>query len=125
MRAASARALAHGMPDRPVLPGVTLRALLAWALGSGVPLAGLCAVAIVDLAGEEFAEDELAVSALGLGGVAVLVGAAVTWQAARAVADPVRSVRDALRRVESGDLETRVRCSTAATSACCRRASTG
>ena len=29
------------MPEKPVLPGVTTRALLAWALGSGVPLAGL------------------------------------------------------------------------------------
>ena len=40
MRATSARALAFGVPDRRVLPGVTTRALLAWALGSGVPLAG-------------------------------------------------------------------------------------
>jgi adenylate cyclase len=108
MRSPSARALAHGMPDRPVLPGVTPRALLAWALGSGVPLAGLCAVAIVDLAGQDLGEHELAITALGLGGVAVVVGIAITWQAARAVADPVHSVRDALRRVESGDLETQV-----------------
>ncbi len=42
MRATSARALAFGVPDRRVGPGVTTRALLAWALGSGVPLAGLC-----------------------------------------------------------------------------------
>ena len=108
MRPASARALAHGMPDGPVLPGVTPRALLAWALGSGVPLVGLCAVAIVDLAGEDLGEHELAVTALGLGGVAVVVGVIVTWQAAKAVADPVHSVRDALSRVEDGDLETQV-----------------
>ncbi|MGH2969260.1 MAG: adenylate/guanylate cyclase domain-containing protein, partial [Solirubrobacteraceae bacterium] len=108
MRAASARALAHGMPEKPVLPGVTPRALLAWALGSGVPLVGLCAVAIVDLAGEDLGEHELAITALVLGAVAVIVGVTVTWQAARAVADPVRSVGDALRRVESGDLETQV-----------------
>ena len=75
MRAASARALAHGMPEAPELPGVATRALLAWALGSGVPL---------------------------------VVGAIITWQAARAVADPVLSVRDALARVEAGDLDARV-----------------
>jgi adenylate cyclase len=108
MRAASARALARGMPERPVLPGVTPRALLAWALGSGVPLVGLCAVAIVDLAGEDLGEHELAITALVLGGVAVLVGITVTWQAAKAVADPVHSVRDALRRVEAGDLDTSI-----------------
>jgi adenylate cyclase len=108
MRSASARALAHGMPERPVLPGVTPRAMLAWALGSGVPLVGLCAVAIVDLAGGDLGDHQLAVTALVLGAVAVFVGVIVTWQAAKAVADPVHSVRDALRRVEDGDIETQV-----------------
>jgi adenylate cyclase len=108
MRAASARALAHGMPDKPVLPGVTTRAMLAWTLGSGVPLAGLCAVAIVDLAGTDLKPDEVAITALALAGVAIVMGVWITWQAARAIADPVRSVRDALRRVEAGDLDREV-----------------
>jgi len=108
MRAASARALAHGVPESPVLPGVTTRALLAWAIGSGVPLVGLCAVAIVALAGADLGKQELALSALVLGGVALVVGAIITWQAARAIADPVSSVRDALGRVEAGDLDARV-----------------
>jgi adenylate cyclase len=107
MRAASARALQHGIPERPVLPGVTPRALLAWALGSGVPLVGICAVAVVDLAGERIG-DEMAITALVLGAVAVLVGATITWQAARAVADPVRSMRGGVERVESGDLDVEV-----------------
>jgi len=108
MRAASARALASGVPETPVLPGVTTRALLAWALGSGVPLVGLCAVALVALVGADVGRGELAVTALVLGAVALLVGALITWQAARAVADPVRSVRDAVARVEAGELDTRV-----------------
>jgi adenylate cyclase len=108
MRAVSARALAHGVPETPVGPGVTTRALLAWALGSGVPLAGLCAVAIVALASDRVDEQEVALSALALGGVALVVGALITWQAARAVADPVRSVRDAQRSVEAGDLDSSV-----------------
>jgi adenylate cyclase len=108
MRAASARALASGVPEEPVLPGVTTRALLAWALGSGVPMVGLCAVALVALAGGDIGEQRLALSALALGAVALIVGALITWQAARAVADPVRSVRDALRRVEGGDLDASV-----------------
>jgi adenylate cyclase len=108
MRAASARALAERMPDRPVAPGVRARALLAWALGSGVPLAGVCAVAIVSLAGEDLGEDELAVAALVLAGVAVATGLLITWQAANAIADPVRSVRDAMARVRKGDFDARV-----------------
>ncbi|HET8950802.1 MAG TPA: adenylate/guanylate cyclase domain-containing protein, partial [Solirubrobacteraceae bacterium] len=51
---------------------------------------------------------ELAITALVLAGVALLVGSLITWQAARAIADPVRSVRDAVRRVEDGDLDVRV-----------------
>jgi adenylate cyclase len=109
MRAASARALANGMPEGRVLPGVTARALLAWALGSGVPLAGLCAIAIVDLAGGGLGDHGLATTALVLGSVAIVLGVTITWQAARAVADPVRSLRDALATVEAGAYETRVR----------------
>jgi adenylate cyclase len=107
-RATSARALASGVPEKAVGPGVTTRALLAWALGSGVPLAGLLAVALVALAGADVGRRELAVTALVLGGVALLVGVLITWQASRAVADPVRSVRDALAHVEAGDLDARV-----------------
>jgi adenylate cyclase len=96
------------MPDGLELPGVASRALLAWALGSGVPLVGLCAVAIVALAGDGLGEQEVALTALVLGAVALVVGVVITWQAARAVADPVLSVRDALAHVEAGDLDARV-----------------
>ena len=43
-----------------------------------------------------------------LGGVALLVGFQVTYIAARAVADPVRSVREGLARIERGDLQAAV-----------------
>src|SRR3954452_14242409 len=81
MRAASARALAHGVPERPVLPGVTARAMLAWALGSGIPLVGLCAIAVVPLTGGDVGEQQLAIPALALGSVAIVVGIVITWQA--------------------------------------------
>ncbi|MEA2478396.1 MAG: adenylate cyclase [Thermoleophilaceae bacterium] len=109
-RAAFARGLEYGVPDRPVLPGVKLRALLAWALGSGVPLLGLTLVAVVDLlAGRHVGEHQLATTALGLSGVSLIVGLLVTWQAARHTAAPVLSVRDALHRVEEGDFDAHVR----------------
>jgi adenylate cyclase len=107
-RPASARALAHGAPERPLLPGVKTRAMLAWALGGGVPMLGIMLVAIVDLGGRDLAENEMAVVALGLSGVSLLVGMLVTWQAARSTADPVLSVRSALHEVEGGDFDTEV-----------------
>jgi adenylate cyclase len=102
------RALSHGVPERPVHPGVTTRALLAWALGSGVPLLGLTLVAILELAGRDVGKNELAVTSLALGAVSLSVGLFVTWQAARSIADPVMSVRAAQRKVERGDLDAEV-----------------
>jgi adenylate cyclase len=107
-RPVMARALASGVPDRPVMPGVTTRALLAWALGSAVPVVGLLLVAVASLSGREVDEHDLAVTALGLGGVALATGLLVTYQASRAVSAPVVTVRAALRRVEAGDFDEEV-----------------
>jgi adenylate cyclase len=102
------RALQSGAPERPVMPGVMTRALLAWALGSAVPVVGLLLVAIASVAGRDVNEHELAVTALGLGAVALGTGLIVTWQAARAVSAPVVAVRDALSRVEAGNYDEEV-----------------
>ena len=108
LRPASARALAKGAPPRPVLPGVQTRAMLAWALGGGVPMLGLVLVAIVDLAGDSLGHHELAVTALALSTVSLAVGFGITWQAGKSTADPIVSVREALREVERGDFDTSV-----------------
>ncbi|HEV2819060.1 MAG TPA: hypothetical protein VGW11_00995 [Solirubrobacteraceae bacterium] len=44
-------ALTQGAPRRPGLPGIVARSMLAWALGTGVPVLGV--TAIVEAAGEE------------------------------------------------------------------------
>ena len=107
-RPVAARALAAGSPSRPALPGVTTRATLGWALGSGLPLVGLLSVAIAVLLGRDLTDDEMALAILGLTGLGLLVGFLITWLTARSVAGPVISVRRALARVEEGDLETEV-----------------
>ena len=107
-RPVTARALASGVPERPVLPGVTTRALFAWAVGSAVPILGLLLVAIASLSGRDVTERDVALTMLALGGLALATGMLVTWQAARAVKAPVVAVRDALRRVEAGDYDQEV-----------------
>jgi adenylate cyclase len=88
--------------------GITPRTMLAWALGTAVPLLGLVITALSALVVSGMSLTQLAVTILVLGGVALLVGFQITYIAARAVADPVRAVRDGLARIERGDLRASV-----------------
>jgi adenylate cyclase len=88
--------------------GITPRTVLAWALGTAVPLLGLVITALSALVVTGMSLTQLAVTILVLGGVGLLVGFQVTYIAARAVADPVRSVREGLARIERGDLQASV-----------------
>jgi adenylate cyclase len=107
LRPVAAVALSHDPPDRPLVPGVTARSLLAWTLGSAVPVGGLVVVAIFTLAGRKVSPDRLAVTILGLGGVTLAVGLLTTILAARATTVAVQAVRSALTQVEAGDLAVR------------------
>src|SRR5215218_286715 len=103
-----ARALGGRPPSRTVVPGVAARLTMTWVLVSGVPLVGIAAMAIADLSGVRLDEPTPALATLLLALVALLVGLVANTMAARSVADPVRAVRDAMGRVEGGELSTRV-----------------
>ena len=105
MRAATARALAAGPPRRPYVPGMIARSMLAWSLGTGVPVVGMLLIGAYAVVDDEVSRDQLSIVILGLGGCALVVGLLLTLVAARAVADPVMSVRDAVASVEQGDLD--------------------
>ena len=105
MRAATARALAAGPPRRPYVPGMIARSMLAWSLGTGVPVLGMLLIGAYAVVDDEVSRDQLSIVILGLGGCALVVGLLLTLVAARAVADPVMSVRDAVASVEKGDLD--------------------
>lgn len=105
-RTIAARALRSGVPARPVLPGVTARAIAAWALGSGVAMLGVTLAGLTALAGSNADRDQLAITMLALGCVALVFGLLLVLLYARGTAAPVDSVRTALARVEEGDLDT-------------------
>lgn len=108
-RSVAARALAAGVPQRPVLPGITTHALLAWTLGTGAPLVGIMLIAFGELTGfADVTDTEISVALLGLGAATIGAGLIVVFLSARSVADPVLIVRDAMKRVEQGDLDARV-----------------
>jgi adenylate cyclase len=108
LRPLTARALAERLPPKPVAPGVRDRLLFAWALGTGAPILGVLVVGIVGLTKSGVDTSYVAAACLFLSAVALAVGLLVTLFAARAIADPVTSVRAGLERVERGDLDAHV-----------------
>ncbi len=93
-----AQALRHAeLPEtrRDVGP----RLMLAWLLGSGIPLVAISLGSYI--APGPLDEDRLA----WVGAVALCAGAAVMLLAARSVQRPIVRIRDGLRRVEEGDLD--------------------
>jgi adenylate cyclase len=108
LRPITARALAVRVPRTPVAPGVRVRLLFAWALGTGAPLLGVLVVGVVGLTKSGVDTQYVAAAALFLGVVSMAVGLLATLFVAHAIADPVTSVRTALERVERGDLEVNV-----------------
>ena len=108
LRPAAARALAVGAPERLAVPGVASRAVLAWALGTGVPVTGLVLIGAAELVNGTASHATLAVAMIVLGAISLTVGLLAVGLAARATADPVDAVRRGLRRVQEGDLDAAV-----------------
>jgi adenylate cyclase len=108
LRPAAARALASGVGDRKLAPGIKSRILLPWAAGTAVPVLGLVTIGISALAEHDFAYDELATIMLVVGAVAIVFGALSLFMASRAIADPIVAMRKAVREVEEGDLDVHV-----------------
>lgn len=92
-------------PRRRRIAGVTGWTLLAWVLGSGVPVAGLMIVAVFALVRQDISPDRLAVTILALGAVTLVFGFLLTVNATVA---PIRAVRAWLAGVDRGELDTRV-----------------
>ena len=108
LRPVTAQALTGASGRRPVAAGIKGRLVLAWATATGTSLLGLALVGVDAATRTDLTKGRIAVSVLVLAGLGLFVGLYATVIAARSVADPVRSVRDALARVEQGDLEVAV-----------------
>lgn len=104
LRPAAALVLGAERPKRLRLPGVTTRVMLAWTLGTAIPVFGLICVAIAALAAPDINVSQLAITILGVGGAALIAGVYVLYMATKAIADPIRAVRTGMAQVERGDL---------------------
>ncbi|WP_050897372.1 adenylate/guanylate cyclase domain-containing protein [Patulibacter medicamentivorans] len=109
LRPAVLLAMEGGRIDRALLLSGTRRQLLGWVTATGGPLIGAVTIGLFVLLGIGDGSRErmgVALVVLGLGGL--VAGATLQVLSARALADPVRTVRDAVDRVRQGDLEVRI-----------------
>lgn len=107
-RALAARALADEPPREVRVLGVRVRALLVWAIGTGIPIAGTLLIGSFALGLDDIDKTELARAVVVLSAVALGVGLLATSIFSRSLSDPLTALRAALRRVEDGDLDVRV-----------------
>jgi adenylate cyclase len=107
LRPVSALALSGSPPSRVGGAGVLVRTLLFWALGTGVPVAGLVVVAIFAVV-RDYTTTQLAVTVLVLGVIALAFGLLVMVFSARNTVAPIQSVRAGMDRVQRGDLAAEV-----------------
>ncbi|MDX6741851.1 adenylate/guanylate cyclase domain-containing protein [Actinocorallia sp. A-T 12471] len=108
LRPAAALVLATKPPREHLFSRVRTRAMLAWVVGTAVPMLGLIVIAIVALTDPDFDGYEAAKSGLVLGCIALAISFQVTWWVSQALGDPIRTVREGMERVARGDLDTRV-----------------
>ncbi len=104
LRPAAARAMASSPPRKATGVGITARSILVGGWGVA-PVAGLMIIAIFKVGGAEMTADELAQAILFLGGLAMIVGLVLTWINTRAMVAPIRTVTNAMRAVQRGDLD--------------------
>jgi adenylate cyclase len=103
MREITVRAMAGAPPTATI--GLTLRArlILAWVLGSGIPLLG---IALTPLVRSHHAVAPLWVPVVLLAAAGIAAGVAITVGASTAIAEPMEALRESLERIQQGHLRT-------------------
>jgi adenylate cyclase len=101
-------ALAGGSQIEPSGPGVGGRLMMAWSLGTGIPLLGILVLGIAGLADPHKDPPKLAMAIAFLAVVGFGVGLLAMTVASRSIADPIAAVRRGMQRVGEGDLDATV-----------------
>jgi adenylate cyclase len=104
-RPITVRALAVNVPREPALPGVDARVILAFAVSAGGPLVALAALGGAALVEGGVSADRLAITAMVLGIAALFFGLVAMKLVARSFGQALRAMREALARVERGNLD--------------------
>ncbi len=109
LRPVARKVLSEGIPDRRFVPSVRDRAMFAWALGTGAAVLGIVLVGVAVLRDPEQATArELAITVIVLGAITLGMGWLSSFTAAEASHEPITTLREALAKVEAGDLDQRL-----------------
>jgi adenylate cyclase len=107
LRPAVAALLTKNPPATPRRPGLRMRSVGAWAVGTGVPIVLLMLAAASALV-VDYPGDRLAWVVLAFGTCAVVSGLTVAIFTAATMADPIDEVRRGMQRVERADYDVSV-----------------
>ncbi len=107
LRPSVAELLTDDPPTRQRGPGLRLRAVSAWLVGTGVPILALMLVAASALA-VEYSGDRLAWVVIAVGSLTVISGLSVAAFTGANTADPIDEVRRGMQRVQRGEYEVTV-----------------
>ena len=107
-RPITARALEGGAPPARCGPGVRGRLMMAWSLGTGVPLFGILMIAVAGIADAEEDPTQLAAAIAFIAAVGYAVGMFAIGVASRSIAEPIAAVQRGMARVEEGVLDVSV-----------------
>jgi adenylate cyclase len=103
-----ALALAGGAPPASCGPGVRGRLMMAWSLGTGVPLLGIMMIAVAGVAHGDEDPALVAATIAFLAAIGFAVGLFAISVASRSIAEPIAAVRRGMERIEQGDLDASV-----------------
>ena len=107
LRAAVDSVLADAPPRLSESAGVGTRAVMTWALGTALPVAGALTLAAFAL-GTDVDRDALARAVIALCVVALVFGLLATVLMARSIGEPLERLRDALADVAEGEYDVSV-----------------
>jgi adenylate cyclase len=108
LREAAGRALSASPHPQDIAQSVAVRSMMTWTLGTGAPVLGVVLLGLASIWDPVGSRHDLAVAMAILGGNCLIAGAITTMFATRATADPIVSVRQALAKIEAGDLDVSV-----------------
>ncbi len=107
LRPSVAKLLTKEPPTRARRPGLRLRGVSAWAVGTGVPMLMLMLVAASALV-VDYQSHRLALVVLIVGTCAIVSGLAVATFTAATTADPIDEVRRGMQHIQRGDFDVSV-----------------